>query len=118
MNNQLRRGTPVFIEWDDSASYAGWRGDTAGMKTGQVKSIGFVFGVNDDGIILTASLAKVPEPDIIAGLDNVIIPHGCIKRIQIIEIKGEKLPMQLEGELVTEEPTEEITVECVNFSDG
>lgn len=114
MNNQLRRGTPVFIEWDDSASYGGWRGDTHGMTTGQVKSIGFVFGVNDDGIILTTSLAKAPpDPDLIAALDTLIIPHGCIRRVQVLELKGAPMPMQIEGVLAEEE-----TTICVNSTDG
>lgn len=114
MTNKLRHGTPVFIEWDDSASFGGWRGDTQGMKTGQVKSIGFVFGIKDDGIILTTSLAKPPQdPDIIAALDTLIIPHGCIRRIQVLELKGEHIPLQIEGVLATEESEAEQTVTAI-----
>lgn len=114
MTNKLRHGTPVFIEWDDSASFGGWRGDTQGMKTGQVKSIGFVFGVKDDGVILTTSLAKPPQdPDIIAALDTLIIPHGCIRRIQVLELKGERFPIQIEGVLATDEPEDEQTITAV-----
>ena len=114
MTNKLRHGTPVFIEWDDSASFGGWRGDTHGMKTGRVKSLGFVFGVKDDGVILTTSLAKTPQdPDIIAALDTLIIPHGCIRRIQVLELKGERFPIQIEGVLATDEPEDEQTITAV-----
>lgn len=99
------------MEWDDSASFGGWRGDTHGMTTGQVKSVGFVFGVNKDGLILTTSLAKSPpDPDIIAALDTLIIPHGCIRRIQVLDMKGEPAPIQIEGVLATNEMEAEQTM--------
>jgi hypothetical protein len=105
---QLRRGTPVFIEWDDSASYGGWRGDTRGMTTGHVKSIGFVFGVKDEGIILTTSLAHTPEPDLIAALDTLIIPHGCIRNVQTLDLKPVPMPVQIEGTIAKEEEPENV----------
>lgn len=99
----LRRGTPVYIEWNDSASYAGWRLDTEGMQVGKVRSIGYVFGVNNEGIILATSLARAPgQPDVVA-LDPVIVPHSAVENLQVLDLAaGVKAPLQLEGTFVEE----------------
>lgn len=100
----LHRGTPVFIEWSDSASYGGWRADTFGMETGQVRSIGYVFGVTDEGIILATSLASAPPTNNLVALDPVVIPIGAIKRMQVLAVAPEQslAKIQLEGVLVEE----------------
>jgi hypothetical protein len=85
----LRCGMPVYVEWDDSASYGGWRPDTRGMKVGRVRSIGYVFGVNKDGIILTTSLATIPTSLDVVALDPVVIPHGCIQNLQVLTVSAE-----------------------------
>lgn len=104
----LRRGTPVRIDWEDSASYGGWQADSHDMKSGKVSSIGYVFGINKEGIILTTSLARVPaNPDVVA-LDSLVVPHGCIRNLQVLDlaaIDAKPMPLQLEGVIVGEEIT-------------
>lgn len=102
----LRCGSPVYVEWTDSASYAGWRPDTDGMQVGKVRSVGYVFGVNKEGIILTTSLANVPGVADVVALDSVVIPHNCIQNLQVLElaaIEAKPMLLQLEGVIVGEE---------------
>lgn len=79
------------VTWNDANGYYGWQGDEGDFDTALCISVGWLTVTKTEVIVLQSAC---PDNTNVMGI--VVIPKGCVKKIEYVP--GKRWEYMLEGE--------------------
>lgn len=81
--DKIKEETLLLISWEDIVMVSGWLSDenAQDMKPASCKTIGWFVNDDKNNIRLTGTVSEDGDKDI------VVIPKGCVRKVQIIKYK-------------------------------
>jgi len=81
--DKIKEGTLLLITWDDILMVSGWLSDKDAqeMEPAHCKTIGYFINDDKNNIRLTGTVSEDGDKDV------VVIPKGCIRKVQVIKYK-------------------------------
>jgi hypothetical protein len=77
----LKFGQALEVDWADTKSALGWGAHRPALKRrpGYVRSLGYVIEINKEALTISTSIEEGG-----GSLDDLSIPIGCIRRIEVL----------------------------------
>jgi len=81
--DKIKEGTLLVVSWDDILARNVWLSDKDAQETqpAHCKSVGWFVNDDKNNIRLTSTVAEDGDKDV------VVIPKGCIRKVQVIKYK-------------------------------